>query len=612
MKSIKALIFFLVISSQIKAQLAANMYCDLIHAPFIYGVASGDPLPNSVIIWTKISTPTNNLSQKLIWEVSNNAAFASIVSSGSVAVNSSRDWTANVDAGNLYPNRIYYFRFKDTLGNYSIVGRTRTAPPLGDANTHARFATVSCSSIYSGFFNAYRRISEKTDLDFVMHLGDYIYDFVDADEEIRVPSPYPSEPATVQAWRDRHAYYLMDPDLREARRMHPWISIWDNHDLPNMTDANLFGAMKTFYEYVPTRITNNSDTTQIFRDYSYGSLMDIMMIDILTRRNIDSISPNNVGILGNMQYNWLKTKLSNSTAKWKIVGNQKMVCDWSVIGLPSWFPGNGTVLSTSSWDGFNANRDDLLNYIKNNNIDNVLFLSGDSHVTMVADLSPDPNNILAYNGSNGNGSVAAEFLPTSITRGNFDEMGIPSFLLGLAVGLSEGVNPHHVYSEFTKHGYGLINVRPDTIIAELWYSNILALTNQENFHKGFMLKDGMNHWERTSLNVPSNPKDTTYLVDTATTILSLNSLLNNNKTVTIYPNPSSDGKFNVKSDYEYSYVLVDIANGTTLFEYGTRGIPFSKKQFEIDLSKFSNGNYLLKFFNPKGEIQGFKKIIKAQ
>jgi hypothetical protein len=231
---------------------------------------------------------------------------------------------------------------------------------------------------------------------------------------------------------------------------------------------------------------------------------------------------------------------------------------------------------------------------------------------MVADLSPDPNNFLVYDGNTGNGSVAAEFLPTSVSRGNFDEMGIPNFLLGLAVGLSEGVNPHHVHSEFTDHGYGLINVRPDTIVAELWYSDILALTNQENFAEGYLLKDGVNHWERNTLNNPTNPKDTTYLIDTTTIVVGLNNYFNTGKNVTVYPNPSVDGKFNVKAENEYAYVLIEIASGKTINEYGSRGITFNKKQFEIDLSKQANGNYILKYYNQKGEIQGFKKLIKAQ
>jgi alkaline phosphatase D len=165
------------------------------------------------MLWTKISAPTNGQPEQLTWEISGNTNFVPIISSGTVTVSSSRDWIANIDAGGLQPNKIYYYRFKNTAGNYSVIGRTRTAPLATDTNTHVRFATVSCSSIYSGFFNAYRRIAEKTDLDFVMHLGDYIYDFVDQDEEIRVPTVYPAEPTVMQEWRDRHAYYLLDPDI---------------------------------------------------------------------------------------------------------------------------------------------------------------------------------------------------------------------------------------------------------------------------------------------------------------------------------------------------------------------------------------------------------------
>ena len=602
-------LIFVFLTLNLFGQLPSNMYADSANAPFLWGVASGDPLPNNVVLWTKISAPVGGQAQQLTWEISVNNSFTSLANSGLITVDSSRDWTAHVEAGNLQAEKIYYFRFKDANGFYSSVGRTRTAPDTNSNNHHVRFTLSSCSIIYSGFFNAYRRISEKTDLDFVMHVGDYIYDFVDQNEEIRVPTPYPVVPNTRQEWRDRHAYYLLDPDLREARRMHPWVMVWDNHDINSANDPLLLESMKAFYDYNPIRLPNISDTSQIFRRYHYGNLVDILMTDILTRRNIDSLGPNAPNILGNVQYQWMKNELQNSTATWKLVGNQKMFSDWSVSGLPAWFPGNSQVLTTNTWDGFDVHRDDLLGFLDSNQIDNVLFLSGDAHVTLVADCSPDPNDGQVYNGNTGNGSVAAEFLPTSISRGNFDEMGLPPFLLGIANALSEGVNPHHVHSEFTKNGYGLIDVQPDTIIAEIWYSDILNLTNQENFQEGYMLRNGVNHWERNTLNVPSPPKDTVALSDS--TMLSVVPLDKENRkgNIKIYPNPSS-GIFNVEAKDYYSYVVFDIANGKTISEFGSRKTLFDKKKFNIDLSNHPNGSYLVKYFNAKGELKGFHQLIK--
>ena len=115
---------------------------------------------------------------------------------------------------------------------------------------------MSCSSIFSGYFNAYRRIAERNDIDLVVHLGDYIYDFVDADEQVRVPVPAPVDPQTLAEWRERHSYYLLDPDLRAARQMQPWAVIWDNHDTDGDSPQHTADAMQAFLEYVPMRLTN--------------------------------------------------------------------------------------------------------------------------------------------------------------------------------------------------------------------------------------------------------------------------------------------------------------------------------------------------------------------
>ena len=153
--------------------------------------------------------------------------------------------------------------------------------------------------------------------------------------------------------------------------------------------------------------------------------------------------------------------------------------------------------------------------------------------------------------------------------------------------------------------YGLIDVQPDTFIAEIWYSDILNLTNQENFQEGYILRNGINHWERNTLNVPSPPKDT------LASMLSVVPLDTENRTgnIKIYPNPSS-GIFNVEAKDYYSYVVFDMANGKTISEFGSRKTLFDKKKFIIDLSSQANGSYLVKYFNAKGELKGFHQLIK--
>jgi len=157
-------------------QLPPNMFGDSIHAPFYFGVTSGDPLANQVIIWSKISTTDS--TENVVWEISVYPDFSWLNSTGTYTTDATTDFTIKIDVTGLSPNTNYYYRFRDDQGRNSAIGKTRTAPLATDAIAHMRFAVVSCTSIYSGFFNGYKRISERNDLDFIMHLGDYIYDWL--------------------------------------------------------------------------------------------------------------------------------------------------------------------------------------------------------------------------------------------------------------------------------------------------------------------------------------------------------------------------------------------------------------------------------------------------
>ena len=193
--------------------------------PFAHGVASGDPTSDRVLLWTRVTADADLAVQ---WEVATDAAFDTIVAQGEVTATAASDHTVQVEASGLDPATTYYYRFVAD-GSRSEVGRTRTAP--GPGTDAVRLAVVSCSSIYSGFFNAYRRIAERDELDLLVHVGDYIYDFPDEDELIRIPDPFPESPNDLASWRATHAYHLTDPDLRAARAAHPWIMLWDNHDV---------------------------------------------------------------------------------------------------------------------------------------------------------------------------------------------------------------------------------------------------------------------------------------------------------------------------------------------------------------------------------------------
>lgn len=597
------------------AQLPANIYTDVAYAPFLYGVASFDPTDSQVIIWTHI-TPDNSSQTTLDvdWEVATDTSFLNVIQSGTITTDATKDWTVAVDLSNLDAYTTYYYRFRAPNGNYTRKGRTRTAPSISGASNvnHVRMAIASCSSVFSGFFNSYQQIAQRLDLDVVLHLGDYIYDFVDPDEEIRVPTPYPTTPTTKQEWRARHQYYLMDPDLRLARQMHPWIVTWDNHDTDyNGGATQAIESREAFLEYVPMRLLTPTDTKKIYRKFSYGPLVDIFMVDILLYRNIDNLPSGDPSILGTTQYNWLTAELQNSTAKWKLVGNQKMMCGWSVANIPTFFPvtiGNGSVLDTKSWDGFDAARDRLLDFIENNNINNVMVLSGDAHVSMASDLHQAPTGS-GYNGNTGNGSVAVEFLPTSITRGNFDEMGYPGWVVSAVEGYMASANPNQVFSNIVDHGYGILDLKSDSAIAEFWYMDILNATTNQTFERGLLLKDAENHWHRTTINTPTDPKNYNQTITGQKIIESTQEAVE----MSIFPNPS-DGQFSLtfelKTTQDMRIDVVELATGRLLQSILNRRFEGKQKhKIDLDVQTLPKGSYFLRL---KGESLETGKVIVIQ
>ncbi len=592
------LLIALLTTISLRAQTAINIYADTAYAPFLYGLASFDPTDESVLIWTHLSPDSSQQTVvSLVWEVATDSNFTTIVQTGTSSTSAARDWTVVVDVQNLAAYTTYFYRFSTNNNKFTRVGRTRTAPNSSSATAdHLRMGVISCSSIYSGFFNAYAQLAARPDLDVLLHLGDYIYDFVDADEEVRVPSPYPSNPVDKAGWRARQKYYLMDPDLRAARQMHPWIVIWDNHDTDySGSTSQAADSRAAFLEYVPMRLTDTTDNQKIYRKFSYGNLLDVLMVDILLYRNLDNLPSGDPSILGNNQYNWLTNALQNSTAKWKIIANQKMMCGWSVANIPPFFPvtiGNGTVLDTKSWDGYDAARDRLLDFIENNAIDNVVVLSGDAHVSMASDLHQAPTGS-AYNSSTGAGSVAVEFLPTSVSRGNFDEMGYPGWIVTAVEGYMATANPNQVYSDITQHGYGIIDMKSDSTVAEFWYCDILSQTNAQTFGQGLLVKDAENHWHRTAMNTPSPAKDY------SATLTGIKQLISKAKNIdlTVYPNPTTDFfKLNfslMEADY-IQVELINISNGKTIQTIHQQAYSANRKhEIQINLAQWPAGQYFI-------------------
>jgi alkaline phosphatase D len=492
--------FMWLFAAHLRAQtLPPNMVADTAHAPFLHGVASFDPTVDHVLLWTKVDPGASSAPITLNWEVFSDASLNNLVSSGTAIADQPTDWTARVDALLPLPGRFYWYRWSDGQGRTSVVGRTKTAPT--GAVAQVRLAVMSCSSIFSGYFNAYRRVGERDDIDLVVHLGDYIYDFVDQDEQVRVPVPAPIDPQTLGEWRERHAYYLLDPDLRLARQMHPWAVTWDNHDTDGDTPQFEADSKQAFLEYVPMRLQNPARPDLIYRRLAYGDLLDILVLDATTLRDRDTLPNGEYSMIGDSQWSWLAQEIDGSSARWRALAQERMMGRFSTAGLGSLINfGDGPVADSGAWDGYNGERVRLLSHLDQNGIDNNVVLSGDIHTSFACDLPIDYNN---YNSSTGAGSAAVEFLPTSITRGNFDEAGITGFLAQLVAGAISAANPHHVYSELTSHGYGILDIRPDTVTAEFWYSPILQVAATESFATGYRCIAGENHWQRSAISNPT-------------------------------------------------------------------------------------------------------------
>jgi len=553
-----------------QSALPANMFADSAHAPFLWGVASGDPLPDGVVLWTRADpNATQGIGQSLLWQVATDEAMTTVVQSGNVTASATGDHCVRVEVSGLNAATTYYYRFQAENGTHSVVGRTRTAP--AGATPSLKFVVASCSSLFSGFFNAYKRIAERDDLDLVIHLGDYIYDFVDPDEEVRVPQPYPLDPETEDEWRERHLLYLLDPDLRAARQMHPWVVVWDNHDFSRST---LLG-IPSFWEYVPRRDVHN-DVTKTYRNYSFGDLVDLTMIDIQQYRGQDTIAPGEASTLSHEQRTWYLDQLAGSMAKWRITGNQKMFGGWYSEGIPSWIPvpNDGGVFTRGSWDGYQAERDTILKFIEDNSINNFVVLSGDAHMSFGMDVSRAPRNGSVYDPATGNGSLGVEFLPTSITRGNFDESGVPAFAMPVFESASNGINPHHRYVDFIRHGYGILNIDHDSIVAEWWYAPILEQSSSEVLTKSLTVEDGHNRWRRGG-HVPNDVADP----------------IRPERAFELFPNPNQ-GQMNVR-------VLdsrIGPCNVRVMDMHGKVAKQFSQQrssQFVIDMVELKSGTYIL-------------------
>ncbi|MCX6128357.1 MAG: alkaline phosphatase D family protein [Proteobacteria bacterium] len=449
---------------------------------FRYGLASGDPEFDRVILWTHV-TSSDPVSTPVKWQVSLDSDFSEVLLEGVDLAHIDHDFTVKVDVLLPFPATTYYYRFwaEDCC---SMTGRTRTAPNF---EQNIRLAIVSCSSIWSGYFNAYEAIAQRDDIDLVIHCGDYIYDVPDPQERrnMSLAEADGRSPRNLEEVRRRYRYYRSDAKLRSAHQQHPWVIIWDNHDIEN--EAGKEASLKAFHEWTPIRSPVPGDHNFIYRKLSYGPMLEIIMIDT---RHIgrDSISAEtgSKSILGDRQFSWLKEQLDQSRpAHWRVLANQVLFAPFKIFGKS---------LTEMVWDGYEGDRNRLLKYLANSGLNNNVIVTGDAHLSFA--------NNLSYEGR----SVAVEFLPSSLTRGNLDEQVAASIKTLAAAGFESAVklfNPHIRYFESTRQGYGIADFRREGATLEFWYVPHYELSLDQSMARSFYVSSGLQKISNENISTPT-------------------------------------------------------------------------------------------------------------
>jgi len=332
-------------------------------ADFLHGVASGDPLQDKVILWTRLTPVDLGGRLKVTWEIATDNQFKQNLKTGMVETSKADDFTVKVDATGLQANTIYYYRFR--FGNKtSSIGQTKTLPI---STNKVSFAVCSCSNYPAGYFYVYREMA-KQDVDVIIHLGDYIYEYgadgyatEDAAKLGRtLPVDNNKEIIKLDDYRKRYALYRQDKDLQAAHQRHPFIVIWDDHELANDTwrdgaenhqdnegafsDRKL-AALQAYFEWMPIRPVSSTDHLNIYRQFNFGSLIELTMLDTriiardkqlqyadyMTATGLDAqkfqadLTDSKRTLMGYTQRDWWVAKLKQSTATWNVIGQQVLM-----------------------------------------------------------------------------------------------------------------------------------------------------------------------------------------------------------------------------------------------------------------------------------------------
>jgi alkaline phosphatase D len=444
--------------------------------PFTLGVASGDPTSEGIVLWTRLAPkPADPVSLgrgdiPVRWRIAYDDEMRNVVASGTAIAASALAHSVHVEIEDLRPGRDYFFQFH-VRGEESTVGHFRTAPAEHELLSELRFAVATCQDWPSGYFAAYRDMLQN-DLDLVLHLGDYTYEYAIQTTSRRgsaVPVGFEEETVDLRTYRLRHTLYKLDPDLQAVHAKFPFAVIWDDHEVANDYSglapewgspspeftARRTAAYQAFYEHMPIRLANAKAgfrDLRIFRRLDYGKLAEFTLLDDRQYRSdnpcgdgeslrCDAALTGDYTMLGKKQEKWVAEGFKDSRARWNFIGQQLLIAQLEHATIrPNWY-------WNDAWDGYPLARQRLLAGVAQSKLRNPVFLTGDWHSTFVNDLKLDFQDPAAP-------AVATEFVTPAITTGGDGTPYGPYYAPMIPF------NPHIKYYEGDRRGYFKARVTP--------------------------------------------------------------------------------------------------------------------------------------------------------
>ncbi|KAH8882361.1 PhoD-like phosphatase [Thozetella sp. PMI_491] len=536
---------------------------------FTHGVASGDPYEDSVILWTRAAPTTDNdRSNRTVsgyvdlythenddfvkasnatvcveWKIATSKDLKSPVDSGTAYTSSDIDFTIKVEAKKLKPLTTYYYQFNVCNSNVSsVLGRTKTLPAKeGKVPVPIRLAVYSCSNYPFGFFNAYGNPVRKDSVDYVLHLGDYIYEYGNGEygwgNSIgRIPQP-DRQIYTLYDYRKRIATYRNDLDLYQSHQQFPWIPVWDDHEVADNTyrdgsselnntedsfikdggvsvDQRKVNAVRAYFEWMPIRQVEMDDNLRIWRDFRFGDLFDLVMLD--TRQYDRSITDvytntdylhaisndNSRSLMGPRQESWFYRTMRESSRRgtaWRVIGNQIIFSRMN----ESLALGEKNPLNYDQWDGYAANRNRTFANIDKHKINNTIMLAGDSHASWVSDLVWLDEH--AYDQETGKGAVGVEFAGSAVSSPCPAGQNLSLALANFGSSWLTGANRELQWQDLFYRGYYELSIGYDTVNASYFgLPDILTRNGYEISLANFTVKNGENRLHRYNKTVGAN------------------------------------------------------------------------------------------------------------